>query len=405
MRKLCAPQQSAASRASGRDSRVGAAAAAARALADRFAGLPEEITRWRLAAALRVAAPRLGLTPSMLALLAHYIDLTYDADWKAGSEPVIGRPVVEIAEALGRSERQIRNLERALMERGLLSWRDSGNQQRRASRSRDGKLVYAYGPTLAPLGTRARELIATAEACRAEQAEARRLRMAVAALQRRLRNDLDSLPARTAAEFETRLAELSPRNSAKTSLDALRERRDALTALSLEIRDVLPAADGVCDSDVLPEIPSRPLPDTKTKNCTPVAAIDRPLSPRTVHAAAGEVFRSLCDDRDLSWPALTEAARLSTSMLGLSQDDWAEACDALGRCGAATAIVLIERNMQRGPNSAHPSVRHPRAYLKALGRRRREGKLALEKSIRAIVAREHGLQGTGCRSGSIGPSR
>ena len=159
-------------------------------LAAHFNGLPEGVTRWRLMAAARGAARRLVLTVSMLALLEHYVDRSHDQDWTAGAEPVIGWPLIDIAEALGKSERQIRNLERALAERGLLCWRDSGNHHRKGRRDRSGALVYAYGPSLAPMGARALEIIALAGEARRELAELRRTRMEISALRRRIRAEM-----------------------------------------------------------------------------------------------------------------------------------------------------------------------------------------------------------------------
>ena len=135
----------------------------AETLAQGWAGLPDGVTRWRLVAALRAAAHRLGLSGAMLRLAELYVDLTYDQDWAADSEPVICRPLVEIAETLGLGERQVRNIERRLAEAGLLAFRDSGNHHRRGRRDRrSGRLVYAYGPSLAPMGVRAAEILAEA---------------------------------------------------------------------------------------------------------------------------------------------------------------------------------------------------------------------------------------------------
>ena len=399
MEKSCLHPRLCATRRTDRNSRASAAAVAARVLADRFVGLPEGISRWRLAAALRVAAPQLRLTPSMLALLAHYIDLTYDADWEAGSEPVIGRPVVEIADALGRSERQIRNLERALMERGLLSWRDSGNQQRRASRGRDGRLCYAYGPTLAPLGTRALELIGLAESCRAELAEARRLRMAIGSLRRRMRSDIASLTGETAAGLGRELDALSQRTQAGTSIEELRSHHAALEALQQRIAETLPDQLHTAPKDTMAEICRRPLPDTMTKHCSSVLAQGRDVTAQDVYRAAGPIVRALCMERNPDWAGLTDAAHQTLPMIGLTQEDWAEACNRMGRRKATTAVILLEHNMTRGVDSPYPAVTRPRAYLRALAGRHEAGRLALDRSIRGQLVRQR-ADAKSCRTPS-----
>ncbi|MFN3616274.1 MAG: helix-turn-helix domain-containing protein, partial [Rubrimonas sp.] len=147
---------------------------AADALAAGFAGLPPGMTRWTLMRALRNAAPAMGLAPRALQLLETYIEWTYDADWAPGAEPIVVTPLTETAETLGLSERQVRNIETALMRAGLLTFRDSGNHARRGRRCRrTGRLLQGFGPSLAPLAARAAEIAERAAAARAEVAACR----------------------------------------------------------------------------------------------------------------------------------------------------------------------------------------------------------------------------------------
>ncbi|MEL6236686.1 MAG: helix-turn-helix domain-containing protein, partial [Pseudomonadota bacterium] len=132
------------------------AAALARESPAAASSLPEGVTRWHLMASLRGAAQSFGLTGPMLRLLEHYMDLSYEADWAPGAEPVIPVPLCEIAEALGRSERQIRNIERRLAAAGFLIWRDAANHHRKGRRCRQsGRLIWGYGPSLGPMRARA----------------------------------------------------------------------------------------------------------------------------------------------------------------------------------------------------------------------------------------------------------
>ena len=369
-------------------SRSSLAAYRARTLADGFSGLPPGITRWRLAAAVRTAATRLALTPSMLSLIAHYIDLTYDVDWEAGSEPVIGWSVIEVAEALGKSERQIRNLERGLMERGLLAWRDSGNQHRRASRDRAGRLRYAYGPTLAPLGRRAAEIIGLADTARAERARIRQIRLSIAALRRRLKSDIIAIHGGDTETARDMLHDLRGRLPAHMGLEALEAVRATLSAqLDAMPRDGM-AATGtpeITESAGMPAISCRPIPDTEHKHCIKVTA--RPVSAGEAWTAAGGMIGTLCPAGDRTWPALWDAARQALPMLGLTEDDWGRACHEMGRNGASQAVIILEAGMMRDGSDPHPAITKPRQYLRALGRRHARGDLALERSIRGLIAR------------------
>lgn len=205
-------------------------------------GLPEGITRWRVAAALRASARSLALTAPMLTLVLHYIDLSYDADWEAGAEPVIPVPIFEIAEAMGRSERQIRNIETQLAGIGLLTWRDSGNHHRKGRRDRrTGRLIYAFGPSLAPLRDRAEEIIAAAATVRATRVDLRRLRLAISGHRRALRTEL-SLPG-VPQTIRVAFAEIPERLPAGTPRAALQDIHTRLAALRADVRAVIDGAD------------------------------------------------------------------------------------------------------------------------------------------------------------------
>lgn len=222
-----------------------AAGRAALCRADAFAGLPEGIGRWRVMAAVRTAAGALDLTPMMLRLLEHYVDLTWDIDWTAGCEPVVHRPLVEIAAALGRTERQIRNVERALAERGLLAWRDSGNHHRHGRRDhRTGRLIQAYGVSLGPMGARARELIALGEAVRRDAEATRRLRIAVSALRRQLRATIEAaltkgIDAPVIASASMTLQRVPTRTQAADDRATLEHRHEILVAAETELTAAL----------------------------------------------------------------------------------------------------------------------------------------------------------------------
>jgi replication initiation protein RepC len=382
----------------------------ATALADGYAGLPPGVTRWRLAAALRAAARPLGLTAAMLRLLEHYIDLTYDQDWAGGAEPVVTRPLVEIAETLGRSERQIRNVERSLAERGLLAWRDSGNHHRKGRRDHvTGRLVYAYGPSLAPLGARANEIIAAAASARADVATARRLRIAASALRRRIRADLAAAAAigLDVKLIGARLATITPSAPAGVPLSALQARRDALASVADALSDQLAwqrppvSREASCEA----EISVRHHTDTSPVDAMNGDSIGRRgwdataatedrcgvtdggarYVPITLAlAAAGEALRDALKAQDRrDWPGLVAAARDVAPLLGVDQALWAETCARLGRPGAALAVLVIERQAgAAGPDGA-PAVRRPPAYLRAMLARAAQGSLHLDRSVRA----------------------
>lgn len=358
--------------------RLDAAARSAERRADAFRGLPPETSRWRVAIALRNAAQPLGLTATMLRLLEHYIDLTHDVDWTAESEPIVTRPLVEIAEHLGRSERQIRNIERRLMELGLLAWRDSGNHHRKGRRNREtGRLVYAYGPSLAPLAVRLDELIALGAAFRRELAERRRLRLAVGARRRRIHALLAE--GATLDEPDLRLLERRPgpgcdRRALEAHLEALASLADTLERAH---RDALPrAVSGKAEIDHAQE--------TKTPQDSSGDAArgqhDATLRPADAARAAGAAIRGLLPESEACrWSDIVAAASTASRWIGVSERAWDDACATLGRERTAICLLMTEQRLAHG-------VRKPPAYFAELVRRGATGRLDLRPLMRAAHA-------------------
>jgi replication initiation protein RepC len=360
-----------------------------------FGGLPEGITRWRLAAALRSAARLLDLSAPMMRLLEHYIDCTYDVDWTAGCEPIITRPLTEIATCLGRSERQIRNIERALAERGLLGWRDSGNHHRRGQRDRaTGRLLHGYGPTLLPLAARAAEIVALASQARTELAELRRSRLAIGALRRRLRCALAALPQPTA---ETGQAEalLHRRLPARLSLIELDDHREALRDLThrLETKIALQTPGPASEATAQPEISRRPVTETRTNHSIKEYEREPERRPEmeeiglptgTICRAAGPMMRAMLGERT-DWPSILKAAESTAPMVGLDAHHWRRGCEKIGRVRTALAIIIMEHASLRSENGRWAPLRKPKAYFEALVKRGADGNLHLDRSIRHLA--------------------
>ena len=372
--------------------------------ADSFDSLPDGISRWRLAAALRGAATRLDLNASMLRLLELYIDMTYDIDWTAGSEPVITRPLFEIAEHMGRSERQIRNIERALMERGLLTWRDSGNHHRKGRRDRiTGRLIYAYGPSLAPLAARCPDIIEMAAQARQDIAAARRLRLAISALRRRIRATLAETTGHD--DIARQFAALPARTYAHEPIENLQGRRDRLADLAeqLDARLSGPAASGTSAGKA--EIFRRQ--HTKTFNKEPMNRRNHlstdlstnekiperraeQFSEKLLLSACSEKFReslpNQLDDRT-TLPAIIDNAGYHASQIGIDPELWHHACRILGPVKTSAAIIIIEKRCNPEQETEYGKIHSPSAYLRGMIGRHYANRLNLLNSLHSEVSR------------------
>jgi hypothetical protein len=340
------------------------ASLAAEAVADRFEGLPTGTTRWGLVALLRQASAQIGLSARELTYLEDLVADTYDVDWTAGSEPVVTTPVYELAERLGVSERQVRNIERALVEKRLLCWRDSGNHTRKGRRDAAGRIVFAYGVSLAPLAARAEEIRLTAQRAQQEASERRRARHRIQALRR------------TARRLALPLPQGAERIHAGVPLSAMRRVIDDLAAL---IRDAgCPQADAqssaqaeICarssESSAIKKTASG-LRDLKIEPC-------EAASPRTARYSAADLAKTMAEKggvrtafycaaspprslRDIADRCLDIARELS-----IPRARWFDAVSVLGLPKAVDLLCLIDRRSPTEGATVSDPILSPIAFL------------------------------------------
>src|SRR5271170_4440222 len=99
-----------------------------------FAGLPESVTSSeQLLAALKAAAPRLGIPPRLVHAVDWLFRFTQPQDWEQGSRPIVWPSASMQEESLGLSETQAKRLNRSLIEAGLVTMKDSPNGKRYAN--------------------------------------------------------------------------------------------------------------------------------------------------------------------------------------------------------------------------------------------------------------------------------
>jgi replication initiation protein RepC len=102
---------------------------------------------------------------------------TQPQDWEQGSRPIVWPSASMQEEALGLSATQVKEINRRLIELGLITMRDSPNGKRYGRRhEKTGHIIEAYGFDLAPIAMRHAEFVRLAEEGRAERAAMGRLR-------------------------------------------------------------------------------------------------------------------------------------------------------------------------------------------------------------------------------------
>jgi replication initiation protein RepC len=130
----------------------------------------------QLLAALKAAAPRLGLSPRLVHAVDWLFRFTQPQDWGRGGRPIVWPSASMQQEALGLSATRMKAINRALIEAGLITMKDSPNGKRYGRRDPRGTIVEAYGFDLSPIAARHAEFVRLAGEAREERELMGRLR-------------------------------------------------------------------------------------------------------------------------------------------------------------------------------------------------------------------------------------
>jgi replication initiation protein RepC len=413
--------------------------------AEDFTGLPPDVSRpAQVLAAFKAAAPCLGLAPRLVHAVDWLFKFTQPQDWEQGSRPIVWPSAGLQQEALGLSETPVKALNRALIEAGLISMRDSPNGKRYGRRDHQGRIAEAYGFDLSPLAARYAEFIRVAAEAKTERAERGQLRRRATIARNgiiqiletageygfageewiTLLHDADHL-TRTLRRIETleemafavgrlerwqhearerlenRLAEAQPA-AAEPSYTAplgaeyrphqytYKPSDDLNPDTVMAHKDCGPAPGGAAAA---PEGAEEPRQDgTTAGGATATQATARTDSDPPMKLDIAELLllaprlRTYLTTNKPTWRDIVDAADWLRGEMGISRPLWSEACVAMGRECAAVAVALV---------SAKPAEHFrtsPGGYFHGMVAKARAGELNLGRTIwglrQARVARE-----------------
>jgi replication initiation protein RepC len=383
------------------------------AIAERFEGLPDSVSKGQALAAFKQAAQPLGLSPRLRDAIDVLFAFSQPQDWHPGARPIVWPSNRKLETTLGLGRRQVQNILNALIRAKLITPVDSPTGRRWGHRDTTGKIVEAYGFDLSPIGLRHAEFVALAERAAAEE----RVR---AALRRRLTIARKAIQQIAETAIEHRLTDRDWRywlaealtlvltirddlalEDLQAVLAELEQRRtDGETALraAFDSQQIAPAG-AICCTPI--PITNQPKADNSaTRNDdsekpssghgnSPVFAdpvspehSQQPLpavTPKFVLTVSPELkpylFRA-----SPSWADLVEAANGLRQQLGISRPAWIDACQAMGRYQAATAVAVIAAKGE--------TIRSPGGYLRGMTDRARDGELHLSNSLWGLARRE-----------------
>jgi replication initiation protein RepC len=345
--------------------------------ADTFTGVPRGTARpFLFLAAFQEAEPYLGLPVHAAKLVSWLVKKTQPQDWEEGSRPIAWPPSREQEEFLGLSKSQVKALNRTLFEAGIFVIRDDPQGQRYGRRDKKtNRIIEAYGFDLSPLAQRYDEFVRKAADAKIERQRMKELRRRVTIARRTIRQigeelaAVDAVPVEWHARAEDVAALVTEARKAHRSEELTPIIRSLERRLA-EAQGHLPAACRPVSND--PEGPENRLPNTTTtlkdSNLTDTviaiqesSRVEPSVSERRTQREP-QMFpeylgltspASLLDlaprlapylpprVRDISWPAIIEAADWLRGEMGISPGLWARACQAMGCEYAAAALALV----------------------------------------------------------------
>jgi len=352
--------------------------------AESFAGLPDGVTmHGQLLAALKAAAPRLGLSPRMVHAVDWLFRFTQPQDWGRGGRPIVWPSASVQQEALGVSATRAKAINRALIEAGLVTMKDSPNGKRYGKRDAKGRIVEAYGFDLSPIAARHAEFVRLAAEAKAEREELRRLRRRATIARNGITQILETAAeygsqgeewarlARDTRDITRALRTVERPEEVALAVDNLERRQHSarerlenlLSAVPAEVSETVnPDPLGAENGPHQYTYKASPDPEQDTvvarEECSGAsgeAVTPSPAPERREPAEKGRVLKLLPDELvrlaprlkaylrrpDPTWAELVDAASFLRSDLDVSKPLWGEACLAMGRNEAAIAIAIV----------------------------------------------------------------
>jgi replication initiation protein RepC len=381
--------------------------------AEGFKGLPEGVTSpGQLLAAVKAAAPRLGISPRLVHAVDWLFRFTQPQDWEKDSRPIVWPSASMQEEALGLSPTQVKEINRRLIELGLVTMKDSPNGKRYGKRDPRGRIVEAYGFDLAPIAARHAEFRRLAEEGRAERLAMGRLRRRATIARKAIVQILETAAeyAIEGEEWQTLARETEALTRALRAVERVDEMETGVASLERRqqaARERLELLLGTVESDPkgAENRPHRysynptvdPSQDTviAAKECsgageesvsqTPASVPPKSPEKGMVHGIRPDELVRLTPKLqpylrrpNPTWPDIVDAADWLRHDLGVSKSLWGNACLAMGRELAAVALAIVSTKEEEHFRTS------PGGYFHGMVAKAIAGELHLERTVWAL---------------------
>jgi replication initiation protein RepC len=394
-------------------------AAHAAGFAKSFESLPEGKTHGNALTMLKKAAPYLGISRGMIQVIDTLFAWTKAQDWHDGQIPVVWPSNEKLAQKLSVSVRQVQNLLDAGVRAGLISHHDSANGHRVGKRDISGRIIWAYGIVLSPIGARMSEFEHAAQ-----QGAEKDARLTI--LRKRL-----SCAARQIASFAQTITDhaLDIKHAsddyelAQTAIRQLRQSRNeelllgCVEQIETKARELEAKLNSAFVVDSTDNFSSK----TSPKNVEKFTPYTTTSEPRTAKAAysrgypekssgsyavgcdqpqtavetdldefgidptfISNVAPDLCYQLEFGekrWGDIIVVAERLASQHEIHKHAWHEACRIMGQKGAAASVIATIYKHLNG------EVHKPGAYLRGMNERAARGELHLGRTFHGLKDR------------------
>jgi len=406
-----------------------------------------EMQPGQVLAAFKAAAPHLGFRPSVVHAVDWLFRFTDPVDWQPSSRPIVWPSAAIQQQEMGLGPSQVKNLNRHLVELGLVLMKDSPNGKRYGRRGPQGRIIEAYGFDLTPIASRFAEFQAVAQAGREERARVQALRrratiarngirqLVGTAVEQRITSDEWEVHCAAAVSASRGVGGRSPspemslavvnlervqtemRHYLEGALEARRNSQMPIAEKSVDItpkqpenwphitttnqllnpKDTVIAPEESNPASVSRRRPAgnigtstRYVPSRDANNHLRATGSIRTDSASVLKISPTELMRlaprlkQYLRDTSPRWPEIVEAAEWLRDEMDISKSIWGDACLAMGREQAAIAIAIVST---KPPGHFRGS---PGAYFHGMVARAKSGELQLSRTIWGMRRQERG---------------
>jgi replication initiation protein RepC len=388
------------------------------AIAERFEGLPASVSKGQALAALKQAAQPLGISPRLRDTIDVLFAFSAPQDWQPGARPIVWPSNRKLETTLGLGRRQVQNVLNALIRANLITPIDSPTGRRWGYRDANtGKIVEAYGFDLSPIAQRYEEFLALAQRAAAAERERaalrRRLTIARKAIQQIAETAIehqltdrnwrywlaealtlvlmigDDLPLEG---LQAAILEIEQRRTeGEATLRAAFDSVQSAPAGAIECTPITTTNQPEADNSATRNLDSENTRSGQGDSSTPPDPVSPECSHQSLPAVTPKLILTVSPElrpyiftASPGWADIVEAANGLRRQLGISRPAWIDACQAMGRYQAATAIAVIAAKGE--------TIRSPGGYLRGMIGRAQNGELHLNNSLWGLARRERSLR-------------